>query len=463
MTGIPDNNNNNNNPQIDAPFDSDRENGTDTKPTGKKPRRTHKFTLIQVVIALILACLITFMSTYSVMYVKYSYEKDRAVIDNQSDVIYDTAVLEAIKNIYEKYYIGELGKVEDGQYLYFDMNYFNGWDSETLTDVIASMYVAWTGDTYGQYYSPSEMDDLMNFFAGETVGIGVMITYSEEDKTLEVLYSMDGSPAEKAGIESGDYIIKVDDRLVSEITYDEITSGIQGEVGSEVKITVRRGNETFEYQMKRENVVINTVFSHMADDNITGIVKITEFTAETPEQFTKAVEELEGQGATQFVFDLRDNPGGLLDGVLGVLSYIFPKDEKLIKQVDKYGNESYEYCDNEHTMDCPMAVLVNHDTASAAELFTINMRDYEKATIVGTQTYGKGVVQSFFDLPNGGMLKLTTKWYSSALSDNYDKIGITPHTVVEMDEEFASVNLFKIKDEDDNQLQSALSILRDAS
>lgn len=456
MTGIPENENKN----INIPQES---NMTPMQPEKKANGKKLKFTLPQTIIALILAAVITFMTTYSVMYVKYSYDRNRAVIDNLSDEYYDTAVIETIKSIYEKYYVGELGQMENGQYLYFDMSYFKGWDKDTLTDIMANLYVAWTGDTYGQYYSPADMDELQNFFNGETVGIGVMITYSEAEGTLEVLYTMDGSPAQNAGIEAGDYIVKIDDSLVSEMTYDEITGSIQGEVGSKVSITVLRGEETHTYTMVRETVVINTVFSHMAEDGITGIVKLTEFTAETPAQFIAAVEDLESKGATQFVFDLRDNPGGLLTGVLGVLSYIFPKDQKLIKEVDKYGNESYEYSDNEHTMDCPMAVLVNGNTASAAELFTINMRDYEKATIVGTRTYGKGVVQSFFNLPNGGMLKLTIKWYSSALSDNYDKIGITPHQVVEPNEKVASTNLFKIADKDDNQLQSALSLLKSAA
>ncbi len=431
--------------------------GQNARDTTKRPLK--RFSWYQAIIALVLVCVITFMSTYTALYVKYNYEIDKAVNDAQSDVDFDSTVLDAIKNFYEKYYVGDLGDSYDDQYLYFDMSYFEGWDRDSVTDVVSSLYVAWTGDTYGQYYSPREMDELNNFFNGETVGIGVMITYSEADGSVEVLYTMDDSPAQKAGITAGDYIVKIGDVAVADMTYDEITSSIQGEAGSKLEITVMRDNEIRVCELTRETVVIKTVFPHMAFDGKTGIIKITEFTAETPEQFISAVETLEGEGASRFVFDLRDNPGGLLSGVLGVLSYILPKDTRLIKEVDKYGNESYEYCDNEHIMDCPMSVLVNSNTASAAELFTINMRDYDKAEIVGTKTFGKGVVQSFYELPNGGMLKLTTMWYSSALSGSYDKIGINPDYTVEMDEKFALVNLFKISDEDDNQLQYALGLM----
>ena len=424
-----------------------------------KAKSTLNFPWYVSLVAIILAALITFMATYSVMYVKFTFERNNTAIENGSGLLYDKKVLDALQMIYEEYYIGDIGGMNPENYLYFNSENIKNFDKETVTDVLASLYVAWTGDKYGAYYSPSSMDELENFFAGETVGIGVMITYDAENHILEVLYAMDDSPAQQAGIQSGDIIVGVGDKRVKDLTYEEVVNDIKGEEGSKVSVTVLRDGTEHTYEMTRRAVVINTVFHRMAPDNKTGIIKITEFTNETPAQFKKAVDALEKEGAEKLVFDLRDNGGGTLDGVMGVLSYILPKSTPLIKVVDKQGNASFDYADDEHVIKLPMAVLVNEYTASAAELFTINMRDHEIATVVGTTTYGKGVMQAHFNLPNGGMVKVTYKWYSSALSENYDGVGITPHVVQEMDPEFANTNLFKIADEDDNQLQKALEIL----
>lgn len=407
----------------------------------------------------ILAVVITFMATYSILYKDFSATLDKIVVQMSDDSYFDTAVIDTLEYYYETYYVGEIGDIDPESLLYIDGASLESWDKATLTDLIAGLYVAHTGDKYGEYYSPSSMSELENYFAGETVGIGVLITYDYENKTIEILQTMEDSPAEAAGVEAGDFIIRVGDLSVEEASYEQVVNAIKGDEGTKVSITFLHDGKEVTREIERRAVVINTVFGRMAGDGKTGIVRITEFTNETPAQFSKAVEELESLGAERFVFDLRDNGGGTLQGVLGVLSYIFPEGTPLIKEVDKSGKEELGYSSTEHEMNCPMAVLVNENTASAAELFTINMRDYEKATIVGVKTYGKGVMQTFFELPNGGMVKLTFKWYSSVLSDNYDGIGIEPHVVEEMDAEFASTNLFKLADEDDNQLQTALEIL----
>ena len=429
---------------------------------GKKNKKL-SFPWYVSVLAVILAALITFMATYSVLFVRFSAERDQAVINNNAELVYDKNVLKALAQIYENYYVGELGSNSQLDYTYLDMNLLRKWDKASVTDALASMYVAWTGDRYGEYYSPSQMDELNNFFAGETVGIGVIVVYDSESGLIEIVYTMEGSPAAKAGIQVGDIIYKVGNDLVSEMTYDEATGRIRGEEGSKLSLMVLRQNgeeqQELTLEVTRATVVAQTVFHRMSESSKTGIIRITEFTNETPSQFKKAIDELEALGAENYVFDLRDNGGGTLVGVQGVLSYLLDKGTAFIKVVDKYGTESIDYVNEEYTLKKPMAVLVNGNTASAAELFTINMRDYEKATIIGENTFGKGVMQTYFDLPNGGMVKVTYKWYSSPLSDNYDGVGIKPHVEVKMAEEFATTNLFKLAEKDDNQLQAALSKL----
>ncbi len=412
-------------------------------------------------LALILAVLITFMSTYSVLFIRFTADKNQALVQNSGEQLFDKSVIDALVEIYENYYVGKIGEFDPGKYLYLNMDSIKNWDRDTVTDALASLYVAHTGDKYGAYYSPSSMDELQNYFAGETVGIGVMITYDQDEKTFEVLYSMENSPAFDAGITAGDFIVGVDGKRVSDMSYEEVVNAIKGKEGTSVEITVLRGENEFTCKMERKAVVINTVLARMSSTPGVGIIRITEFTNETPEQFKKAVKQLREKGAENFVFDLRDNGGGTLEGVMGVLSYLLPKDTPLIKIVGKDGSASFDYAKSDENIgECKIAVLVNENTASAAELFTINIRDHKVGTIIGVKTFGKGVMQTFFNLPNGGMVKVTYKWYSSALSDNYDGVGIEPHIKEEMNEEFKNVNLFKIADEDDNQLQKALETLK---
>ena len=424
-----------------------------------KKRRTLKLAWYWSLLLVILAVVITFFATYGTTYVVNKAYIDQLRVNYSGRAYYNTAVIDRIKAYYDEYYVGEYGSFDPESYMYLAMDYVLDWDSETITDVLASIYVARSGDKYGAYYNAEDYADLIKSYSGSSVGIGVYVRFDSEAGYVEVLYVFEDGPAYKAGIQAGDYIVGVDGRSFEGMEYEQVLSSIAGEEGSSATVSVMREGEKLDLPVTRATYTVRTVFYHMNDDGKTGVIRITSFDDTTPTQFREAVDSLTEAGAERFVFDLRGNGGGLVRSVLGVLSYIFPKDTPIMREVDKNGGEEIQYSDDDHVMDCPMAVLTDGDTASASELFTINMRDYEKAIIVGEKTYGKGVEQRFFSLPNGGRLKMTCIWYSSVLSDNYDGKGITPDVEAKLAEEYANVNAFKLEDKNDAVLIAAIENL----
>ena len=459
---------NNENKLNDIAEDMSPEPNADESKVKNKKKKSKGISQTELIISLALAVVITFMTTYSLMYVqvkqainevKIDYSQKKLYDADTQEKLYDADTIEQIKTLYETYYVGELGDFDPDSYLLFNMSDFENWDSASVTAALAQIYVARTGDKYGEYYTTDEYDEVMNGFRGETVGIGVYVTYDSFKKQIEVLSVFDGSPAEKAGITAGDRITSVDGISLQELTYDEAVDKIKGEEGTELTVTAMRDGKEMRFTMTRAAATATSVYQRISDDGVTGVIRLIQFTEATPEQFKNAIEAVTNAGAKQLVFDVRDNPGGLLSSVLSVVSYVLPEGTGIIREVDKSGKEEVTYCEDEHTIDLPYVVLTNSDTASAAELFTIDLRDHGGAETVGTKTYGKGVEQTFFNLPLNAVLKMTYKWYSSTVSDNFDGKGIEPTVYVEPAEGFENVNLFKLADKDDAQLQKAIEVL----
>lgn len=384
---------------------------------------------------------VTVMATFIPLTVYYRAQMSKAYAS--SDL--DTETYAYVKQLFETYYIGELGE----------------FDEKGATDSLIAAYVASTGDKYARYMNPEAYQAEIADMSGNFVGIGIFVVYDDTVPAIEVLTTMPDSPAEKGGLTAGDLIVSVDGLTVAEHGYTAVADAIKGVEGSEVTLQVKRGDEMFDLTFTRAPVTSKSVFASMASDGKTGVIRIIEFNQTTPEQFIEAVESLEAEGAERFVFDMRDNPGGELESVLSVLGYILPKDSTLIRIIDAGGEVTTREATDEHTLDCPMAVLINQNTASAAELFTSCLRDYDKAEIVGVKSYGKGCMQRFFPLPNGGCVSITFRMYSPPIGENYDGIGITPDLTVELSEEAASTNLFKLTEENDDQLKAALKLLAD--
>lgn len=399
-------------------------------------------------LAVLLAVLITFMSTYVTMKVQVHLAKNNAYISSN---VTEDPTFALVKQLFETHYIGELPE----------------FDSSAATDAMIEEYIAAVGDPYARYMNPEEYEAYSSSMQGDLVGIGVQVTYDVENEAIEILLVMPDSPAQALGLKPGDLIIAVEGIRVSESGYNAAADAIAGESGTQVSLTVRRKADGQEVTLTttRAHVTALSVTYQMLSDGHTGLIRIFEFNATTPAQFKEAVDTLLAAGADRLIYDLRNNPGGQLDSVLSVLSYLLPKGSLLIQIHDAQGNvETYSDTEEtDHTVDCPMAVLINGNTASAAELFTSCLRDYQKVTIVGEKSFGKGCMQYVYSLPNGGALTLTTRMYSPPSGENYDGVGITPHVSASLSEEAAQLNLLKLNEENDDQLKAAMKSLADLS
>lgn len=389
-------------------------------------------------VIMLLAVLVTFQITYLTITNKYEMKLNDLEASPQFNLY---SKLSGVDELFRSLYIGEINEDE-------------------LTDAIIQGYIKGTGDAYAQYMNSEEFKKFMNDLGGELEGIGIIVIYNDEYKALEIAGVMPDSPALEAGLLPGDLIIEVDDLDVSVLGYYGAVARMQGSADTYANFTVARNenySERLKMSVKRGYVTEQTIMSHMYKDgaNSIGIVKILQFDAKTPGQFTAAIEELKSQGAETFIFDVRNNSGGELNSVVSMLDYLLPEGP-VIRITDGDGNETVMNSDA-NELDAKMAVLTNHMTASAAELFAAALRDYKKAFLVGVQTYGKGSMQTVVRLADNSAIRVTYKMYSPPFSDNYNGIGLIPDFIVELSEEAAKKNLYNINDTEDNQLQEAVT------
>lgn len=313
-------------------------------------------------------------------------------------------------------------------------------------------------DVYSQYYTAEEYKELYeSTVSGTYCGIGASLQQDAETKTVTIVHVYDGSPAKEAGLLEGDLIVSADDYEANEMDLTEFVSHIRGEEGTAVHLTVYRPGEgkNLEFDIERRSLVLPTVTSEMMGE--TGYIDVTEFTESTPEQFSDALEDLESQGMKSLIVDLRANPGGMLDAVCDMLDEILPKG-LLVYTEDKAGKRvEYESTD-EKSLDIPLVVLVDGNSASASEIFAGAVQDREAGTIVGTTTYGKGVVQTIRTMKDGSAFKITTNRYFTPGGTCIQDIGIEPD--VEVEYEFLGGEDDSYSHEFDNQIQKALELLQ---
>lgn len=332
--------------------------------------------------------------------------------------------------------------------------YFGDVDQEELRSGIYEGYISGLDDPYSVYYDEKATEEMMETTSGEYDGIGAVMSQNLETGVITVSQVYEGSPAEKAGIRAEDILYKVDGEEVTDRELNEVVTDIKGEKGTKVTLTLLRGEkrEEIETVAVRETLEYRTVSSEMMDDGI-GYIQITEFDGVTYDQYTEAYAELEDQGMQGLIVDLRGNPGGNLDTVCDILDTILPEG-LIVYTEDKEGTRDEKVSDEEHQIDIPMTVLVNGYSASASEIFSGAVQDYGLGKIVGTQTYGKGVVQQIFDLKDGTSVKLTISEYFTPKGRSIDGEGITPD--VEVEYEYDEENPDK-----DNQLEKALDVVRE--
>lgn len=339
---------------------------------------------------------------------------------------------------------------------YIEENYFNEYDKNKLNDMAVKGYVAGLGDKYSQYYTKSEYAELNADLEGNFKGVGVEVTI-DDDNLITVLNAYKDAPAHKAGIQAGDKIIKVNGTPVNGDNYDTALNMMRGAgkygKSDTVTVTIKRGEETFETKITREEITVQTVSSKMLENNI-GYIQISSFGAETDEQFEKETNALITQGATSLIIDLRNNGGGMLESVVYVADYLLP--EGIILTIKGKDKKPQEYTSSADCIDLPMCVLINGNSASASEVLAGALKDHKKATLIGEKTYGKGVVQTLFPLSDGDGLKITTAKYYTPSGECIDKKGIKPHKEVKMD---LTKNLYLYTMEEDVQLGEAIKHL----
>ena len=338
--------------------------------------------------------------------------------------------------------------------------YVDGYDTDKLGDYLAQAAVAATGDRWSYYVSAEDYDAFVESNENAYVGIGVTVE-SSDDLTdgVQITKVTPNSPAEEVGIEADDRIYAVEGETVESLGLDETKNRIRGEEGTEVTLTILRGEKKFDVTVKRASVEVEVVKYSMLDGSI-GYIKINNFEANSADRTIEAIAALRGQGAKALVFDLRFNPGGRKDELVRVLDELLPEGP-LFRSVDYKGNESVDYSDAD-CVELPMAVLVNGDSYSAAEFFAAALQEYDWATVVGTKTCGKANYQQTFRLSDGSAVAVSTGHYQTPHGVTLANVGVTPDEIVEVDNK-TYLELYKeaVAVKDDAQLQAAIKAVTD--
>ncbi|MGN0334503.1 MAG: S41 family peptidase [Lachnospiraceae bacterium] len=329
-------------------------------------------------------------------------------------------------------------------------------DDELMEEYLYRGLMVGSGDIYAEYYTQEEYVSMTDSKDGSFCGIGAVFSQDLTSGEITVTMVYEGTPAEAGGLKAGDILYLVDDQDISEYELSYITTNlIKGDEGTEVKLTVYRNGKETELKMIRGIVEIPTVTSEMLEGGI-GYIRITTFDDITSTQFLKAAEELQAENMTSLILDLRNNGGGRVVPAVKIADALLP--EGVIYYTEYSDGTRREETSDAEYLGLPMVVLMNEYSASASEILAGALKDYQAATIVGTQSYGKGVVQSVFELDDGTAIRLTTARYYTPSGTNIHGVGIEPDVEIEMPEELLLQN--SITKEEDVQLQKAKEVLQ---
>lgn len=328
-------------------------------------------------------------------------------------------------------------------------NYFGEINESELNDGILKGYVDGLGDPYSRYLSEDEYIDEQSDNAGEIIGLGLTLA---EDKSgyIRIDEVLSDSPAAEVGIVAGDVIIHIDGADVTETGFDDAVDRLKGSEGTSVKLTIRRNGVDTDYDFTRRSIEVTTVYGNLVDGYL-GYIRIEGFKENTSEQFIETLQRLVSNGAKAIIFDVRDNPGGLVTALEECLDPLLPEGKIAEADYRDGHSETLVYSDSSE-INLPMVVIVNGNTASAAELFAASLRDFGKAKLVGEQTYGKGVMQSTTEFENGGAVVLTVAEYRTVKSDCYDGVGIAPDHPIQNEDPSVDSQLEKAFEVADNEI-----------
>ena len=339
-----------------------------------------------------------------------------------------------------------------------EMYYYEDVDEDEMLESAALGLIAGIGDVYSTYYTKEDMEAFNEETEGEYAGIGCQLLADPSDQMITITRVFKGSPAERAGMRSGDKIVYVNDVYYSAYEMDDAVSVMRGEPGGTVKVTVLRDLDTIDFDVTREIVNINYVEYEILDGDI-GYVMVYDFLGDAYEGFAEAIDAFRAANVSGMIIDLRNNGGGLVDACVDMADLILPEGV-VVSMRDKY-DEVEEYRIDDEYFDVPMVLLVNGYSASASEILAGAVRDYGAGTLLGTKTFGKGVVQSALEFTDGSGIKLTTARYYTPSGECIHGVGIEPDITVELDEDAVTVyGLNNLPHDQDNQLQAAIKVLR---
>lgn len=341
--------------------------------------------------------------------------------------------LKSFRNVIDTYYIGDI-------------------EESKLLDGAIKGYVDGLGDEYSEYMTKEEWEEYQTAALGNYVGIGIYMGTDKDGNTI-VSAPIKDSPAEKAGIKTEDIIVEVDGENVLGVDSALIASKIKGEANTKVHLKIARGTEYLEFDIIREEIKIYHVETEMKDGNV-GYISLYTFDTGSAEEIQQAIKDLESKGAKKFILDLRYNGGGLVDEALKIANLFIPKNKDVLITVDSQGNRVVTKTENDNITNAELVVLVNEYSASASEILSGALKDNGRAKIVGTKTFGKGVIQNVFSLFDGSVLKLTVAEYFTPNETKINKEGIVPDIEVELEK------VEKEEDFVDAQLNKALEILK---
>lgn len=395
-----------------------------------------KIKVYKIVMLVILSVFITFMITSISLYTYFTKNPiSLSAKTNNKDI---SKKLNQYREIIDKYYLGDV-------------------DETKLEEGAIKGYIEGLDDPYTEYISKEDMDSYLDDTMGNFVGIGIyMIKNTKYDK-IQVLSTIKGSPAEEAGIQSGDLIVSVDGIEYKADDMTAVSNKIKGEEGTKVTIELLRGSENIKYELTRSKVKVNQVEGKVISNDI-GYIKFTSFDETTAEDFKKQYQELAKKNIKSLIIDLRNNGGGIVDQALEIADYIADKDSVLLYEVDKNNKETVRKAKTDPIINMPIVILTNENTASASEILAGALKDLGKAKTVGTTTYGKGVIQQILKLNDGSGLKITIEEYQTPNKNKINKVGIEPDEKVELPDSVESI--FTIKESEDTQLQKAIDMLK---
>lgn len=398
-----------------------------------------RFKVYKVIMLVVLVAFITFLITSIGMYQYFtnnSFGKQLVVSSENNGEI--TSELSKYRALIDKYFLGEV-------------------DEEKLKEGAIKGYIEGLDDPYTEYISKEDMEDYLADATGNFVGIGIYMVQDTESDKIMVLSPIKGSPAEEAGILPGDLIVSVDGVTYTAEEMTVASNKIKGEVGTTVKIEILRGNETLNFELKRENIKVNPVEGKKLENDI-GYIEFSSFDDGTAEEFKTKFEELQEQGIKSLIIDLRNNGGGIVDEALEIADYVLEKDDVILYEVDKNEKETIEKSKNAPIINMPIIILTNENTASSSEILAGALKDHGKAKTVGTKTYGKGVIQQLLTLPDGSGLKITAEEYLTPNKTQINKIGIEPDEEVKLPDSVK--NVLTVEEKDDTQLQKAIEMAK---